>query len=830
LGYAHYYAATLVSQSYTVLFVSLFAHACQMAFLYLVENPHIEKIYGSEDGTSANGYASSRPNTAQPHELKMYFRNDMVVLKGFDWMRSSDLLSAAIMLQSIAVSLWFGKTLSPAWLTGQAILWRTLFTWGTAIVLHFQSKNRFWTKHFVKNGEGVKEAFDNWKRIYNLTMVMAYTSFILLFIRMYKFPGLWLGNWIDGDVLLRHLVGLLLVGLHTWTSASIYEVLGDYGWFYGDFFLPPPSSGVKYTGIYRFLNNPEKVIGQASLWGLTLISGSWTMFAVSLFGHVSSFLFLHYVERPHMHKVYGESVRELGGIERVLLKEVRETLTSPMMAPLVEKVAPILEGVTKDTKVIGRRVEDLGKEVMERLRVEVLERVEDEVLRSSNIPRSWKEDIRKRRARRARDIERLISDREDYGDELAYDMNGVAGSSDGEQGAQHQAANGVRRRLIRRRSSGDTTPIVSEDDDEPDSPVGGAAADPSNHSSNPPSHRTHTRNRLSDSSSSLSKTLSLSDIFATLSRANPAAVGLPIPELGVKVSHPAHFDELRDAFSVSVSDAQAATDGGPRTVLFGRRLRIHVTVPVQSLTPRDWVGIYRLGDNPHTHRTTVRSGAKWVYVWNNRGAGDDVDEEADREGIERLRVRDRQEDGDRRCRTVRVASTGQDNKEVQVVDLEVELAGERLPWTQGVWEARLHHDGGYGCVAVSAPFEVTVGALVGEAEGAKGGEAGSEVLVEDGLVSQLVPLISRCLELDGEQAQLDPDADIAVLMGWPVGGAPPTGPKQRQKHTMSLRIVHAVAALTGVEFSWRVVEMAGSVRGVARKIIEARSVMSPEVD
>ncbi|KAK9430888.1 phospholipid methyltransferase-domain-containing protein [Lipomyces doorenjongii] len=47
VGYAGYYGISLMASSYTLLFVSLAAHACQFAFLFIVENPHIAKTYSS---------------------------------------------------------------------------------------------------------------------------------------------------------------------------------------------------------------------------------------------------------------------------------------------------------------------------------------------------------------------------------------------------------------------------------------------------------------------------------------------------------------------------------------------------------------------------------------------------------------------------------------------------------------------------------------------------------------------------------------------------------------------------------------------------------------
>ena len=52
----------------------------------------------------------------------------------------------------------------------------------------------------------------------------------------------------------------LLIALHIWTAKEIYDVLGRFGWFYGDFFIQHECAPLElyYTGIYRHVNNPER--------------------------------------------------------------------------------------------------------------------------------------------------------------------------------------------------------------------------------------------------------------------------------------------------------------------------------------------------------------------------------------------------------------------------------------------------------------------------------------------------------------------------------------------------------------------------------------------
>lgn len=89
-----------------------------------------------------------------------------------------------------------------------------------------------------------------------------------------------------------------MIALHIWSAHSSYEVLGDFGWLYSDYFLTdavPPQ--LAYTGIYRFLNNPERSMGGAAFFGLALISNSKLVFALAIISHLGHLWYLSFVEQ-----------------------------------------------------------------------------------------------------------------------------------------------------------------------------------------------------------------------------------------------------------------------------------------------------------------------------------------------------------------------------------------------------------------------------------------------------------------------------------------------------------------------------------------------------
>ncbi|OJJ37517.1 hypothetical protein ASPWEDRAFT_26893 [Aspergillus wentii DTO 134E9] len=343
VGYAGYYGISLMAASYKVLFISIIAHAAQFAFLVLVENPHIDKTYNPppprkrtmEQETAStvsqeSDLPSAPPSSDEPVPHASTYSSsspppsvhNLLGLHNLDLYRTTD---ASVMLVQFLVFSITVLTPSTPWyqflFVVNAAIWRIWFSVGVGCLLNGQSNRKTWTRHFVKYGETPQEAWNQWKGTYYLSMIMCYASFIAAVWKMYTFPA----DWGYGLVLFRHILGAGLISLQLWTSVSIYESLGEFGWFYGDFFFDE-SPKLTYNGIYRFLNNPERVLGLAGVWGAVLITSSGAVTFLALLSHILSLAFIQFVERPHMQKLYGRSLRQDAGLVKSLKKSLPRTL------------------------------------------------------------------------------------------------------------------------------------------------------------------------------------------------------------------------------------------------------------------------------------------------------------------------------------------------------------------------------------------------------------------------------------------------------------------------------------------------------------------------
>lgn len=92
IGYSGYYGISAMAASYDVLFISIAAHLAQLAFLVVVENPHIEKTYNppTPRPRSESGQESAPQPVDEESREAIAPVHSLLGLKSIDLFRSTD--------------------------------------------------------------------------------------------------------------------------------------------------------------------------------------------------------------------------------------------------------------------------------------------------------------------------------------------------------------------------------------------------------------------------------------------------------------------------------------------------------------------------------------------------------------------------------------------------------------------------------------------------------------------------------------------------------------------------------------------------------------------
>jgi phosphatidylethanolamine N-methyltransferase len=352
IGYIGLYGISSMAASLQVLFISIFAHVAQLVFLVVVEEPHIQKTYNppaprkrtisqfaddsEETGSDAHSFAMVQTTATPPREAPSQVHK-MLGFKNLDLFRTIDYAVIFLCLYVGALTLLTPST--PLYQFGfvlHAALWRIWYTVGLGVILKQQSNNKMWTRHFLKYGEDIAEAWRQWKGLYHISMSMSYATLLAACWKLYSPPE----DWSNSAVVLKHVFGAGLVALQIWTATSIYEELGEFGWFCGDFFFDHQAK-LSYGSIYRFLNNPERILGTAGFWGAALITWSKAIFVMALLSQLLTLGFINYVEKPHMQKIHGNSLRSEAGLTKFIKRNMH-----PHVKKVHERVDNLLDGTS----------------------------------------------------------------------------------------------------------------------------------------------------------------------------------------------------------------------------------------------------------------------------------------------------------------------------------------------------------------------------------------------------------------------------------------------------------------------------------------------------
>ena len=346
-GYVGYYGFALIAKSYTVLVCAVFGHFLQMVFLHYIENPHIDKIYGpSAHQTSLMQVLKLKDLTNFDNAKPLVGVANFSVWRVSDVINLINVLTYAVLIPLLALLAGSNKAVTVGTVStvgsasasaGNASVAKVLFYMNVAAktaecvsinaVLALQSKYKLYTRWFLANNVPLSKALNNFAVLYNSMINMTYAAFFGMNLHRVV-SGQTAGLLVTRYFFLRLFLGALLIVTQVWINASIIDLIGYFGWFYGDFFFPksshmPQRAHLTKAGIYRYLNNPEQVFSACGVMGATLVVPTPENVILCVFWVLSNFVRINFIEKPHMAKVYGErEVFQDSGVTKTVKKHL----------------------------------------------------------------------------------------------------------------------------------------------------------------------------------------------------------------------------------------------------------------------------------------------------------------------------------------------------------------------------------------------------------------------------------------------------------------------------------------------------------------------------
>lgn len=329
VGYIGYYGFALIAKSYTVLVIALFGHFLQMVFLHFIENPHIDKIYGPSANENSLLQLISYKDLANFDNAK-----PLVGLANFNVLRASDVINFInCVTYSAFIPILASLSSSNVSALGRILFYLTvvikiLESLSINTVLVLQSEFKTFTKWYLSNNVPVEKSLNNFAVLYNSFINLTYSSFfgmnLFKVLTWCQYQDLFFTDYLY----LRIFMGVLLVVTQIWINTSIVDLIGYFGWFYGDFFIPkssfmPQRAHLTKAGVYRYLNNPEQVFGVCGVMGVTLMLPTFDNLVICLIWVVNNFIRINFIEKNHMIKIYGEDeVLQDSGVTKTVKKHL----------------------------------------------------------------------------------------------------------------------------------------------------------------------------------------------------------------------------------------------------------------------------------------------------------------------------------------------------------------------------------------------------------------------------------------------------------------------------------------------------------------------------
>lgn len=313
VGYSGYYGAALITRSYTVLLVSLLAHLAQLAFLALVEEPHIRKIYGAPAAAAPaedTPEAKEAPVAAPPSEVS---EHDLFL----STVPQPAVFAALSMLLATVIVMYAPAVVSASLTVTLLLFWRVAHWAGCAVLLQRNEgeTNNLWMRWCLARGSTRTQAYSSWQHVFLFSYLMNHSLFIIAVLSLPFSSESAVGSYSLVKQSALSLSGFSLMAVAFVSMISAWSVTGYFGFFYGDFFVAPESRELTYNGSFRYVTNPEASLGYLAYYGLAIVRQSRSLFFLAFLCQCLHLLFISCIEEVNVEREY-KLVRKRTALEK----------------------------------------------------------------------------------------------------------------------------------------------------------------------------------------------------------------------------------------------------------------------------------------------------------------------------------------------------------------------------------------------------------------------------------------------------------------------------------------------------------------------------------
>lgn len=183
--------------------------------------------------------------------------------------------------------------------------------------------------------------FNTWlifRKIVDLILMSDFVNFMGLFVACSlknDYQSINLDQQAPWLVYTRLVIGTCLILFNYWVKVNAHNTIKDYAWYWGDFFFRQINNeDLIFDGVFEMVPHPMYSVGYIGYYGFALIAKSYTVLVLACFGHFLQMVFLHFIENPHIDKIYGPSANEVDILKLIKLKDLKHFDNSKPMIGL----------------------------------------------------------------------------------------------------------------------------------------------------------------------------------------------------------------------------------------------------------------------------------------------------------------------------------------------------------------------------------------------------------------------------------------------------------------------------------------------------------------